>query len=83
MVTCCSPLFSPPSLPQVTVGSLLQLRELFQTSRRLLKRMGELAGVGIEPDEQTLLCDATAELPGVLSAGVPGAGGVDAVYAIT
>lgn len=36
--------------------------------------MGEGAGVPIEPDEQTALADATASLPGVLAAGVPGAG---------
>lgn len=63
--------------------SLLKLRGLFQTTRTLLKNMGNMAGVGIEPDSQTLLCDATADLPGVVAAGVPGAGGVDAIYALT
>jgi phosphomevalonate kinase len=62
---------------------LLKLRSLFQTTRRLLKKMGDSAGVGIEPEAQTLLCDATAELPGVVAAGVPGAGGVDAIFALT
>jgi len=65
------------------VASLLKLRTLFQTTRRLLKKMGDSAGVGIEPEAQTLLCDATANLPGVVAAGVPGAGGVDAVFALT
>lgn len=41
------------------------------------------AGVPIEPPVQTALVDATCDLPGVLCAGVPGAGGVDAVFAIT
>lgn len=41
------------------------------------------AGVPIEPPVQTKLVDATCALPGVLCAGVPGAGGVDAVFAIT
>lgn len=36
----------------------------------------------IEPPVQTKLVDATSALPGVLCAGVPGAGGVDAVFAI-
>jgi phosphomevalonate kinase len=45
--------------------------------------MGHRAGVEIEPAQQTALCDASEALPGVLCAGVPGAGGVDAVYAIT
>jgi phosphomevalonate kinase len=44
--------------------------------------MGECAGVGIEPDEQTRLVDATESVEGVLAAGVPGAGGVDAVFAL-
>ena len=61
----------------------MNLRAQFQNARRLLKKMGEKAHVGIEPDEQTALADATAELPGVVSAGVPGAGGVDALFAIT
>lgn len=36
----------------------------------------------IEPSAQTRLVDATSALPGVCCAGVPGAGGVDAVFAI-
>ena len=37
--------------------------------------MGDMAGVGIEPDSQTALVDATIDnIPGVLCAGVPGAG---------
>jgi len=65
------------------VSTLWKLRGHFETSRRLLKKMGDYAGVGIEPAEQTRLCDATALLPGVVAAGVPGAGGVDAIFAIT
>ena len=57
-------------------------RRLFKRSRELLRAMGEGAGVGIEPQEQTQLADATERVPGVLCAGVPGAGGVDAVFAI-
>lgn len=48
----------------------------------LLKDLGEKSLVEIEPDNQTILADATQSLPGVLCSGVPGAGGVDAVYAI-
>eukprot|EP00978_Attheya_sp_CCMP212_P035702 scaffold156990_cov56-Attheya_sp.AAC.1 len=44
--------------------------------------MGELAGVPIEPPSQTQLANATLALPGVLCAGVPGAGGYDALYCI-
>lgn len=55
---------------------------MFQQSRRLLKTMGELAGVPVEPDQQTTLVDGTLELSGVVAAGVPGAGGFDAIFAI-
>jgi phosphomevalonate kinase len=61
----------------------ISLRDAFRKSRRSLKMMGERAGVGIEPDEQTALANATEEIPGVLCSGVPGAGGVDAIFAIT
>lgn len=37
--------------------------------------MGRLAGVPIEPKEQTTILDATMALPGVLMAGVPGGTG--------
>lgn len=62
---------------------LLSIKSAFSRARSLLKRMGQAAGVDIEPDCQTMLVDATEKLPGVLAAGVPGAGGVDAIFAIT
>ena len=37
----------------------------------------------IEPESQTQLLDATMNMAGVLFAGVPGAGGFDAVFAVT
>lgn len=37
----------------------------------------------IEPESQTQLLDSTMNMEGVLLAGVPGAGGFDAVFAIT
>ncbi|CAM9091981.1 unnamed protein product [Ascophyllum nodosum] len=61
---------------------LLQLKSSFAKARGLLREMGEDAGVPIEPAVQTKLVDATCALPGVLCAGVPGAGGVDAVFAV-
>ena len=39
--------------------------------------------IQIEPESQTRLLDATMNLEGVLLAGVPGAGGYDAVFAVT
>lgn len=44
--------------------------------------MGREAGVEIEPPSQTILADKTETLQGVLCAGVPGAGGHDAIFAI-
>ncbi|KAF0697055.1 Aste57867_12239 [Aphanomyces stellatus] len=65
------------------VGPLLvSLRDTFLDIRRLLRRMGDAAGVPIEPADQTALIDATMDVPGVLFAGVPGAGGNDAIFAI-
>jgi phosphomevalonate kinase len=60
-------------------SSLRKLREAFLQARKNLKKMGEAAQVPIEPDAQTALADATMELPGVVAAVVPGAGGYDAI----
>jgi phosphomevalonate kinase len=65
------------------VRLLLALKGAFKLSRELLKRMGDCSGQPIEPEQQTALADATEALAGVLCAGVPGAGGVDAIFAIT
>ncbi len=67
----------------VVVGLLFRLRAQFKSARQLLKEMGDKAGVPIEPESQTKLADATMALPGVLCCGVPGAGGEDAIFAIT
>lgn len=61
---------------------LLTVQEQFGIARALLRRVGERAGVPIEPQQQQTLLDATARLPGVLCAGVPGAGGYDAVFCL-
>ncbi len=37
-----------------------------------MKRMGEAAGVPIEPDEQTRLLDLCTKVEGVIGGGVPG-----------
>ena len=65
-----------------TTAGTTKLASQFVTVRHLLKRMGHGAGVDIEPDAQTALCDATMQLDGVFMCGVPGAGGNDAVFAI-
>ena len=64
------------------VAHLLRLRGEFETVRSLLRAMSTAAGVPVEPPEQTALLDATLELPGVVFAGVPGAGGFDAVFVV-
>jgi phosphomevalonate kinase len=44
--------------------------------------MGSESSVPIEPDTQTSLLDACLQVKGVLIAGVPGAGGYDAIFCI-
>jgi len=44
--------------------------------------MGKESSVPIEPDTQTSLLDASLQVNGVLIAGVPGAGGYDAIFCI-
>lgn len=61
---------------------LFDLRLAFLECRQNLKGMGKSAGVPVEPDEQTYLADATMALPGVVAAGVPGAGGYDAIFVL-
>ena len=73
---------STGSASQTVTERLVTLRKLFSSMRELLRTMGREAGVGIEPPSQTALADRTEALPGVLCAGVPGAGGIDAVFAI-
>lgn len=68
---------------QVVATTLLETRHAFTNVRSLLRQMGDAAGVPIEPPLQTALLDATMKMEGVLIAGVPGAGGYDAVFAIT
>ncbi|OAY84315.1 putative phosphomevalonate kinase, partial [Ananas comosus] len=62
--------------------SLLGARNAFVEIRSHMRQMGNAAGVPIEPESQTQLLDTTMEMEGVLLAGVPGAGGFDAVFAI-
>ncbi|KAJ6800696.1 phosphomevalonate kinase, peroxisomal-like isoform X1 [Iris pallida] len=64
------------------VKTLLGARDAFLGIRFHMQEMGKAAGVPIEPESQTRLLDATMDMEGVLLAGVPGAGGFDAVFAI-
>uniref|UniRef100_A0A0D6QWJ7 phosphomevalonate kinase n=1 Tax=Araucaria cunninghamii TaxID=56994 RepID=A0A0D6QWJ7_ARACU len=65
------------------VKALLAARQAMLEVRNLLRQIGEAAGVPIEPESQTHILDMTMGMEGVLLAGVPGAGGFDAIFAIT
>ncbi|KAL0447731.1 UNVERIFIED_CONTAM: Phosphomevalonate kinase, peroxisomal [Sesamum latifolium] len=65
------------------VKALLGARDAMLAIRCNMRKMGEAAGIPIEPESQTQLLDTTMNTEGVLLAGVPGAGGFDAVFAIT
>ena len=64
------------------VAVLLKARDLFLQSRKELKAMGDASGVPIEPAGSSALADTTMALPGVIAAGVPGAGGYDALFVL-
>jgi hypothetical protein len=48
----------------MVIQTLISLRTHMTTVRKLLKDMGIEAGVPIEPDEQSVLIETTAVLPG-------------------
>ncbi|XP_022736387.1 phosphomevalonate kinase, peroxisomal-like isoform X2 [Durio zibethinus] len=64
------------------VKVLLKAREAMLGIRNHIRQMGQAAGIPIEPESQTELLDATMNMEGVLLAGVPGAGGFDAIFAV-
>ncbi|XP_031391709.1 phosphomevalonate kinase, peroxisomal [Punica granatum] len=68
---------------EAVVKALSGARRAMLSIRHYMWLMGEAAGVPIEPETQTRLLDATMGMEGVLLAGVPGAGGFDAVFAVT
>ncbi|KAF9198762.1 phosphomevalonate kinase [Haplosporangium sp. Z 27] len=65
-----------------TMDLLIQIHQEFSSVRNYLREMSHLSEVPIEPEEQTRLLDACLTVPGVLMAGVPGAGGFDAIFCI-
>eukprot|EP00741_Cyanophora_paradoxa_P007692 tig00001181_g7441.t1 len=64
------------------VGALLGRRGRRSRQHGLAAGAGGRGGVPVEPPEQTARADAAMALPGVLAAGVPGAGGHDALFGI-
>ncbi|KAJ3117756.1 phosphomevalonate kinase [Phlyctochytrium bullatum] len=69
-------------LAQGKIGSGFDVSAAVYEVRHLLREMSSKANVPVEPPEQTKLLDASSALPGVLMAGVPGAGGFDAIFVI-
>ncbi|KAI9302541.1 hypothetical protein BJ944DRAFT_242258, partial [Cunninghamella echinulata] len=61
---------------------LIELAADFTKVRHLLQKMSQATNVPIEPSEQTQLLDQCMEVPGTIMAGVPGAGGYDAIFCI-
>jgi phosphomevalonate kinase len=66
----------------VLVSLVVDLVHAFREYRMHFKAMGEAANVPTEPDPQSSLADATEQLPGVVAALVPGAGGHDALVCV-
>lgn len=64
------------------ISAFWEAHELSQTIRAKMREMGILAGVPIEPEEQTKLLDACVKQAGVIGGGVPGAGGYDAIWVL-
>ena len=64
------------------VDAFLTIRKTFQALRKYLKELGELSGVEIEPDTMTDVLNEISDCCGVISCGIPGAGGYDAVYCL-
>jgi phosphomevalonate kinase len=63
-------------------SKLISLYDNFENVRRLIREMSEKSTVPIEPPEQSRLLDACMAVPGIIMAGVPGAGGYDAIFCI-
>nr|GFA41190.1 phosphomevalonate kinase [Tanacetum cinerariifolium] len=90
VITDCSMLKSEKWMEQFSeathveiVKALLGARDAMLKIRFYMRQMGDAAGIPIEPESQTRLLDVTMDTEGVLLGGVPGAGGFDAVFAIT
>ncbi|GAO49702.1 phosphomevalonate kinase [Saitoella complicata NRRL Y-17804] len=63
-------------------GPLRALYHKFLEVRTLLRLIGEQSSTAIEPETQTALLDLCIDVPGVVGAGVPGAGGYDAIFCL-
>ncbi|KAJ5072851.1 phosphomevalonate kinase [Anaeramoeba ignava] len=59
-----------------------QIRKIGTKIRFLMKKMGELSDVPIEPEEQSQRINQIFSIKEVIFAGIPGAGGLDAIFVI-
>ncbi|KAA1472907.1 Phosphomevalonate kinase [Dentipellis sp. KUC8613] len=64
----------------IVLEPFYEVHLLSEQIRAKMREMGALAGVEIEPPQQTKLLDDSIALGGVIGGGVPGAGGYDAVW---
>ena len=69
------------AIEAIESNELNRFKSHFENSRALTKRLGELAGVGIENDSQSELIEQTKK-NGAFVAKLPGAGGGDSIIAI-
>ena len=60
-------------------GAVDELPAKLTSARELIREMGQLSDVPIEPESQTELLDAVSGVEGVYNGVVPGAGGFDAL----
>ena len=67
------------SVPEDPWTNYEDLSTIIVTIRSLIREMSAKADVPIEPKVQTDLLDACCQIPGVVGAVVPGAGGYDAI----
>jgi phosphomevalonate kinase len=75
--------FAAPGTAPTHKSVVDAFREAHETSediRAMMRDMGDLSGVPIEPKEQTALLDVCMAQAGVIGGGVPGAGGYDAIW---
>jgi len=72
---------APPGMESIA-AAVDRLTSVSESRRSLLQAITRESGADIEPLEQTSLLDDTMLIPGVVAAGVPGAGGYDAVFAL-
>ncbi|KAJ3570366.1 hypothetical protein NP233_g4457 [Leucocoprinus birnbaumii] len=71
--------WQPPSEIPI-VEAFYEAHRISQSVRAKMRQMGVLAGVPIEPPEQTKLLDTCVSQAGIIGGGVPGAGGYDAIW---